>query len=58
MSKLGEIRRKGKMWESALNALITMGPQLWDLLHKVTLLRQVARDRLVNVNLALSKDHT
>jgi hypothetical protein len=40
------------------NVLITMGPQLWDPPHKVTPLRQVAKDRSVNVVLALSKDHT
>jgi hypothetical protein len=46
------------LWESAINALFTMGPQLWDPPHRVTPLRQVAKDRLVNVVLALSKDHT
>jgi hypothetical protein len=58
MSKCGEIRSDGYLWESAINALDTMGPQLWDPPHKVTPLRQVAKDRLVNVVLALSKDHT
>jgi hypothetical protein len=58
MSKCGEIRSDGYLWESAINALDTMGPQLWDPLHKVTPLRQVAKDRIVNVVLALSKDHT
>jgi hypothetical protein len=46
------------LWESAFNALFTMGPQLWDQPHKVTSLRQVAKDCPVNVVLALSKDHT
>jgi hypothetical protein len=42
----------------SLNALDTIWPQLWDPSHKVTLLRQVAKDCHVNVVLALSKDHT
>jgi hypothetical protein len=46
------------LWESTLNALFTIGPQLWDPPHKVTPLRQVAKDCPVNVVLALSKDHT
>jgi hypothetical protein len=46
------------LWESAINALFTMGPQLWDPPHKVTSIGQVAKDRPVNVGLALSKDHT
>jgi hypothetical protein len=46
------------LWESAINALFTMGPQLWDPPHKVTSIGQVAKDRPVNVVLALSKDHT
>jgi hypothetical protein len=58
-----ECRNVGKsaamdyLWESTINALITMGPQLRDPPHKVTPLRQVAKDRLVSVVLALSKDH-
>jgi hypothetical protein len=60
MSKCGEIRSDGLfvgeyVYCSRYYGATIVGPTVP---HKVTLLGQVAKDRPVNVVLALSKDHT